>query len=92
MVLEFQVDRKNKIRFSSSIKKFYWTESETSRNINLVCPMGMQERYKSLAISKGLAHFDELYHVSKPKPKPSRSSSPKQKKSMVGKGEFFIKI
>ena len=91
MYLEFRVDRRNKIRFSPTLKKFFWIESESSRNINLVCPMGMQETYKSIAMSKGLARFDELYYVSKPK---AKAEKPKRKRtsSTSKKGEFFIKI
>ena len=91
MNLEFRVDKRNKIRFSPTLKKFYWIESESSRNINLVCPMGMQERYKSMAMSRGMAKFHDLYYVSKPKEK---SVKPKRKRatSKTKNGEFFIKI
>jgi len=89
--LEFNVDRRNKIRFSPTLKKFFWIESESSRNINLVCPMGMQEIYKGIAISKGLAKFDDLYFVTRPKEKIQKPKA-KRKASTSKKGEFFIKI
>ncbi len=53
--------------------------------------MGMQARYKSMAMSKGMAKFDDLYFVSKPKEKVVK---PRRKKttSKTKNGEFFIKI
>ena len=40
--------------------------------------MGMQEIYKGIAISKGLAKFDDLYFVTRPK-KRFKSQRPKEK-------------
>ena len=92
MEITFQMDKKNKIRFSQTIKAFYWIESDSKRNINLLIPQMDQVRYKDLAISKGLATHDQMYFSTKPKPK--MQSKPKKSKaqSKPKNGEFFIKL
>ena len=94
MDITFQIDKKNKIKFSQTIKAFYWIESDSKRNINLLIPQMDQVRYKDLAISKGLAKSKDMYFSMSPEPKPKAKAKPKQKRTTSKKnnGEFFIKL
>ena len=93
MSIIFKVDKKNKIKFSPTIKAFYWIESDASRNINLMIPQMDQIKYKDLAISKGLATFDQMYFSTKHKVKAKSKRQTKQKSKINKKnGEFFLKL
>jgi hypothetical protein len=94
MLIEFQVNKHDKIRFCHAIKLFYWVESISKRNINIVCPMGMQQTYKDLAIEQGLATSERLYVSTKApeKEKAEKIKKEKSEKRMQKPKGFFIKI
>ncbi len=92
MDITFKMDKKNKIRFSQTIKAFYWIESDSKRNINLLIPQMYQVKYKDLAISKGLATHDQMYFTTKPKSKTVSKPKKSKRTKKSNNGEFFIKL